>query len=71
MFLPWYLARVIFLGFPRARGDVPATEEIYLIGGMFSPRTRGCSQIVSYTVRCDLVFPAHAGMFRFTKPCSP
>ena len=52
------------LGFPRARGDVPARKNLYALAKRFSPRTRGCSGLRTPQRREHTVFPAHAGMFR-------
>ena len=53
-----------YLGFPRIRGDVPATPSQGSSTPPFSPHTRGCS--AAHTARTALgsVFPAYAGMFR-------
>ena len=50
-------------GFPRARGDVPFRYDFFPDSSAFSPRTRGCSQLVSCNPAAQGVFPAHAGMF--------
>ena len=64
MFLAASAAEGARIGFPRARGDVPAmtSENTSMIS--FSPRTRGCSARRSCWPRGRGVFPAHAGMFR-------
>ena len=60
-------------GFPRARGDVPPVKLAHNDFPMFSPRTRGCSELRAENYPVDAVFPAHAGMFRFRngKPQPP
>ena len=52
-------------GFPRARGDVPPCCGGRHSAPWFSPRTRGCSWQAATEGLSSLVFPAHAGMFRF------
>ena len=51
-------------GFPRIRGDVPATTKSDIPFLAFSPHTRGCSAIALLIIPQDQVFPAYAGMFR-------
>ena len=53
--------------FPRARGDVPHSAWRRTTCTLFSPRTRGCSGAGQIRVRLLVVFPAHAGMFLFSK----
>ena len=55
-------------GFPRIRGDVPPEARSINRGGLFSPHTRGCSQMFEPFVKGWEVFPAYAGMFRRTPP---
>ena len=50
--------------FPRARGDVPTPACGGLQNTPFSPRTRGCSRRCAPNEPPNVVFPAHAGMFR-------
>ena len=54
------------LGFPRIRGDVP----VQIMGNTgetpFSPHTRGCSADILVSGSYFHVFPAYAGMFRYT-----
>ena len=50
--------------FPRIRGDVPVSFDVYLITPEFSPHTRGCSASGSQVSCVQQVFPAYAGMFR-------
>ena len=57
---------VVYNGFPRIRGDVPAELDDLQAHGLFSPHTRGCSQHIDCFEDSDLVFPAYAGMFRAT-----
>ena len=56
----------LFHGFPRARGDVPTCGTTHYRGCPFSPRTRGCSPLPLTDATTGSVFPAHAGMFRFS-----
>ena len=49
--------------FPRVRGDVPPLFEVKMDCGVFSPRARGCSLVLSLVNRLLGVFPACAGMF--------
>ena len=51
------------VGFPRARGDVPASPARNSQNVLFSPRTRGCSAGLLAFLPPNSVFPAHAGMF--------
>ena len=77
MFRKWLSPLSGTLGFPRARGDVPYMLCAITCGGMFSPRTRGCSAGQGVDWRQSHVFPAHAGMFlermdqRITSLCFP
>ena len=63
MFLRFCHFRLALLSFPRARGDVPATQLLWQYRIRFSPRTRGCSCSGRHNQGPELVFPAHAGMF--------
>ena len=56
-------------GFPRIRGDVPATGSGLVLVGAFSPHTRGCSVWGMAHHLGFTVFPAYAGMF-LTAPAS-
>ena len=49
--------------FPRASGDVPTVAVLILLGYAFSPRERGCSQLLPAEMLSSCVFPARAGMF--------
>ncbi len=49
---------------PRARGGVPAIDLLGQLGGVWSPRTRGCSGQGGAHPEHDRVVPAHAGVFR-------
>ena len=72
MFPPEEVYYTATTSFPRARGDVPATLVSPSPSTSFSPRTRGCSQHIVEFRLPPLVFPAHAGMFRFlTRPARP
>ena len=51
-------------GFPRVRGDVPASRVSIAEPFWFSPRARGCSPLCATGHIQTLVFPACAGMFR-------
>ena len=51
-------------GFPRIRGDVPGNELTQVMGSLFSPHTRGCSEPDLTHPNYSPVFPAYAGMFR-------
>ena len=53
--------------FPRSRGDVPGTPAQVRALISFSPLTRGCSRLFYLVFSVGVVFPAHAGMFRFWK----
>ncbi len=53
----------LMLSFPRARGDVPVSESVSTNNSLFSPRTRGCSELWGVQRGSSVVFPAHAGMF--------
>ena len=50
-------------GFPRVRGDVPASAGTVTDNSSFSPRARGCSPLSLASYHLQLVFPACAGMF--------
>ena len=50
--------------FPRVRGDVPTYLGWECWETPFSPRARGCSQLLGQVFAFQLVFPACAGMFR-------
>ena len=50
--------------FPRVRGDVPHWIGVIIKHALFSPRTRGCSDLVGVGFELFFVFPAYAGMFR-------
>ena len=56
-----------FTSFPRTRGDVPDDVRVAVIGKMFSPHTRGCSEGRRSSLCPRVVFPAHAGMFPSVK----
>ena len=64
MFLTQLTSYGAMVSFPRARGDVPINSTPLFWHGLFSPRTRGCSDIDRKGTSCLSVFPAHAGMFR-------
>ena len=53
--------------FPRVRGDVPRFNEFAENVKGFSPRARGCSHEDRTLRRGRCVFPACAGMFRWTR----
>ena len=57
-----------YAGFPRVRGDVPARIDYICETLKFSPRARGCSRARKLALEKSIVFPACAGMFRFSKP---
>ena len=63
--------------FPRVRGDVPHLHLLLLKRGQFSPRARGCSAPVPFSMYRSIVFPACAGMFLILSttlsvtPCFP
>ena len=67
MFLQINTIRRIPQRFPRARGDVPLIFDSVLPTSPFSPRTRGCSGDSYVEHRHHPVFPAHAGMFLFSR----
>ena len=52
--------------FPRIRGDVPNFIKPAWDALGFSPHTRGCSFLPVHHVGGVPVFPAYAGMFRYT-----
>ena len=52
--------------FPRIRGDVPTIIDIMQVLLAFSPHTRGCSRLRVRRQLRHLIFPAYAGMFRFS-----
>ena len=52
-------------GFPRIRGDVPSGFYPGAAPTVFSPHTRGCSQLFERAEVSPVVFPAYAGMFLF------
>ena len=51
------------MSFPRVRGDVPTRVSRPGQMLLFSPRARGCSNLIGGGVMCQVVFPACAGMF--------
>ena len=53
----------IAVGFPRIRGDVPAHAGEGRFELLFSPHTRGCSDLFDAGFNTTKVFPAYAGMF--------
>ena len=55
-------------GFPRIRGDVPASFSAFVLSTTFSPHTRGCSSEGMNCRGARIVFPAYAGMFRISAP---
>ena len=63
MFRSFFVVCATFWSFPRIRGDVP--EDPYTSSGYwgFSPHTRGCSPVPSWSYGTKKVFPAYAGMF--------
>ena len=67
MFLKSDAYQAVAIRFPRARGDVPEGESLWLSIIKFSPRTRGCSDVNGKATSPYRVFPAHAGMFRYRK----
>ena len=52
--------------FPRASGDVPPQILSAFWAAWFSPRERGCSSAPATTDPQHAVFPARAGMFRYS-----
>ena len=66
MFLDFLDYHHCFLRFPRVCGDVPSFSSLLLFPCKFSPRMRGCSAGRSSALPRRGVFPAYAGMFRFT-----
>ena len=52
--------------FPRVRGDVPEDNDMVTEIQVFSPRARGCSFDTIIQNAKTNVFPACAGMFRFS-----
>ena len=52
-------------GFPRVRGDVPASRKDMPLDQWFSPRARGCSYFRACCEILGRVFPACAGMFHW------
>ena len=63
MFLNQTLLLLIIKSFPRIRGDVPALESRKAQAQLFSPHTRGCSDVEIESMARGEVFPAYAGMF--------
>ena len=63
MFPMCHLARSTGSGFPRIRGDVPHQQTSSPHRTVFSPHTRGCSELNSRGNLFFPVFPAYAGMF--------
>ena len=53
------------------RGDVYLVEKVQRIQEAFSPHARGCSDTIVRELGFRRVFPACAGMFRFTKVTWP
>ena len=68
MFLKSDAYQAVAIRFPRARGDVPEGESLWLSIIKFSPRTRGCSSGKTGMKTVPSVFPAHAGMFLTPPP---
>ena len=68
MFRSHYLSQRVGLGFPRAGGDVPASDINPDYLKKFSPCRRGCSAGARLWQRQTTVFPVQAGMFRYCKP---
>ena len=56
---------------PRARGGVPAMDDLTPVKSRLSPRTRGCSRRRCPGVHSRRVVPAHAGVFRSPIPQTP
>ncbi len=56
--------------FPRPRGDGPAADIIEQRGTEFSPPTRGWPAGCGCRIACATVFPAHAGMARYSQTSS-
>ncbi len=56
-------------GFPRTRGDGPATGAVIRTFTGFSPHTRGWTGTATRQHRLRPVFPAHAGMDRIPARC--
>ena len=52
--------------FPRMRGDVPTISSAAADSYQFSPHARGCSAMAEGVDYLLQVFPACAGMFRFS-----
>ena len=52
--------------FPRVRGDVPNATRLSGLWFAFSPRARGCSPVTPTQTFDTKVFPACAGMFRYS-----
>ena len=59
---------VVYIGFPRMRGDVPKPPKVQQHQVQFSPHARGCSAPVRGQDDSSRVFPACAGMFRRDRP---
>ena len=64
MFRPTKSVGAPRLRFPRVRGDVPPVPPSCDYKRLFSPRARGCSDLLSAKNFRIQVFPACAGMFR-------
>ena len=60
------IERDVRQSFPRVCGDVPRGRWGRRRTRMFSPRMRGCSGGNYAGPAAEIVFPAYAGMFRFT-----
>ncbi len=56
-------------GVPRACGDVPSWAMVMVRSPSSSPRMRGCTGRIQLPGRWWGEFPAHAGMYRRTRPC--
>ncbi|VEH79437.1 Uncharacterised protein [Corynebacterium kutscheri] len=64
MFPHEFLLGLIFIGCPRASGDVPYCLSSAVFSRGLSPRERGCSRKENRPYRKTIVVPARAGMFR-------
>ena len=60
--------KIITVGFPRIRGDVPSSGLLSPSSRVFSPHTRGCFHVRTARIRTSGVFPAYAGMFLCSSP---
>ena len=68
MFRSGAIFRCFSVSFPRVRGDVPLFSRHSAPRRLFSPRARGCSRDWLLELPRGNVFPACAGMFRYTFP---